>query len=140
MDTSNNSTGATLGVKKMLTPEQMLSKQKLRVERVDLSEGYVYVRELYGNERDAFEGSLMEEDPETGIRRTSVENFRAKFAVSVLCNEKGENMFTDAQAEQLGDSMGVYDLEKIINVAQRLNSMSQEDRRKLEKKLEKTRK
>lgn len=127
--------------KGLLTAADLLKKQVLAIEKVELSEGHVFVRELYGAERDAFEQSLLTDEFDADgmpVRRANSENYRAKLAISVICDENRTPLLTPDDAEALGEAMGMRDLEKIINVAQKLNRISDEDRKRLEKKSGKT--
>lgn len=124
-----------------LNREQLLQKEVLAIEKVDLGNGqFVYVREMNGRERDRFEQSLVKEkkDTRTGavtVER-SLEDFRAKLAVCTVCDEKGNAIFLPGDAAILSQNMGARKLETIVNAAQKLNKISEQDKEELTKNLE----
>ncbi len=73
----------------------------------------VYVRPMSGTERDSFEGEMI---GRAGPARMA--NLRGRMAVRVVCNEKGERLFTDDQAEALGAKSAAA-LDRIFDVAQK---------------------
>jgi hypothetical protein len=122
---------------KILSREDVLKKDVLKVEKVDLGNGeYVCVRQMTGRERDRFEQSLMKE--ERGKRGAitysrSLEDFRAKLAVNTLCDEEGNLLLESSDYEILSQNMSAAKLERIINKAQELNRITEEDREELVK-------
>lgn len=90
----------------------------------------VHLRVLSGAERDRFESSCAA-DPKTG--RKQVLNLRARFAVMVLCDEKGQRIFTDADAEALGKKSSSA-LSRIMEAAGKLNRFLEADVQELEGK------
>ena len=122
----------------LLDREKLLSKEKLDIEKVDLGGGdFVYVRQMTGAERDSFEQTLFREvrDPRGNVVdfERSLEHFRAKLAVHTICDEKGNNLLRPKDYEVLSTHMSARRLEKIVNVAQRLNAITEEDREALVK-------
>jgi len=125
----------------LLKRENLLEKEKLDVKKVDLGKGeYVYVREMTGRERDNFERSLMREirdkkgklaDYETNIR-----DFRAKLAVCTVCDENGELILKPEDYNELSKNMRISKLEEIVNEAQKINKISEEDKEEMVKNLE----
>ena len=94
--------------------------------RVNIPEwgGAVYVREMSGVERDAFElASMVGEGKGTHFSR---ENIRARLAVACVCNERGELLFGPAQAAQLGQK-SARALNRIWEVAAPLNGLTDAD-------------
>lgn len=122
------------------TREQLLRKEKLETQRVDLGEeGHVFVRQMTGRERDRFEQSLMrsEQMPDGTTKLVqSLEDFRAKLAVNTVCDEQGNNLFEPEDYEMLSRNMSAARLELIINAAQEMNRISQKDRENLVKNSE----
>ena len=113
-----------------LTREALLKKQILRIERVSLGKGdFVYVREMTGQGRDKFEQSLItfkeKGNTETMIR--TLDDFRAKLAVNTVCDAKGDLLFKSNDYLQLSKNVSAARLEKIVNVAQRLSQISEQD-------------
>jgi hypothetical protein len=108
------------------------SGSSIQTERLFVPEmgGEVIVRSLTGSERDKFEASLMEQ---RGSRVTyKPVNVRASLAVRCLVDESGARMFTDDDAEALGELSAAV-LGPIYDLAQRLSGMSRKDVDELKK-------
>lgn len=115
----------------LLSKEKLLTKSALVVEKVEFGNGeYVFVREMTGRERDSFEKLILEEVIEDGtpIYKRKFEDFRAKLAVLTMCDAKGDLLLGIGDVETLSVSMAASKMEKVINVAQRLNKMSGGDK------------
>ncbi len=114
-----------------LTKDAILSADDLPREEVDVPEwnGSVFVRTMTAAERDSFEMGVMQEDGSKDFL-----NLRARLCARCLVDDKGERLFTDAEAVALGGkSAGALD--RIFAVTQRLNGMSAEDVEELAKNL-----
>jgi hypothetical protein len=125
----------------LLRKSQLLEKEKLEVVKVDLSEDeFVYVREMTGRERDNFERSLTREIRDKKGKVTDYEgnirDFRAKLAVCTVCDEEGKLLLDPKDFDQLSQSMRISKLEKIVEAAQKLNAISEEDKEDMVKNLE----
>lgn len=121
---------------KLLKREDLLKRDNLEITRVELGGGeFVFVRQMTGRERDSFEQSLIKPikgaDNEIKSYERSMEDFRAKLAVVVLCDENGESLLQPEDYPLLSQSMSAKRLEKIVNVAQRLNKITDEDKEAL---------
>jgi hypothetical protein len=116
----------------------LLAKEKLEVVKVDLGKGdFIFVRQMTGRERDRFEQSLIKENKSVeGGYEKSLEDFRAKLAVCTVCNEAGVLTFSAGDFATLSQNMSAARLEKIINVAQKINKISEEDKENLVKNSE----
>jgi len=113
-----------------LTREDLLKKQKLRIEKVDLGGGdFVYVTEMTGQGRDKFEQSLItfkgEEGNEKMVR--TMDDFRAKLAVNTVCDENGKLLFHPEDYKLLSQNISATRLERIVNKAQELSKISEQD-------------
>lgn len=122
---------------KLLDRKSLLKKEKLEIVKVELGkEEYVYVRQMTGRERDTFEQSLIKEvkndQGEVSYDR-SLQDFRAKLAVCTLCDEAGAPLLEPEDYTQLSMSMSAARLEKIVNEAQKINKISEEDKESLTK-------
>ncbi len=122
----------------LLKKDSLLKRQKLQIEKVDLNEegNYVYVREMTGRERDNFERSIMVEvrDKEGKIGyEGNIKDFRSKLVVNAVCDKDGSLLLAPTDFEQLSESMSASNLEKLVNVAQRLSGISEEDKEALTK-------
>jgi hypothetical protein len=80
----------------------------------------LFVRTMSGAERDTFEASILDKTGQT------LSNIRAKLAVRTLVDENGNRIFTDADAAALGDKSAA-ELQKVFNVARKLNKLSNDD-------------
>lgn len=79
-----------------LTKAKILAADDTKLKELDMTKewgGVVYVRTISGTERDFFEESYAEQ---------KMKGFRVRFLVLALCDEKGERLFADSDAEQLG--------------------------------------
>jgi GTPase SAR1 family protein len=125
----------------LLNRDALLAKQTLKIEKVEFDDGdYVFVREMTGHERDVFENSLLKKirNSKGDILRyeQSTEDFRAKLAVLTICDDKGESILQPGDYPLLSKNMGIKKLETIINKAQELNKISDEDKENLLKNSE----
>jgi len=125
----------------LLDRAALLTKEKLEVVKVDLgNDEFVYVRQMTGHERDAFEQSLLKKNRDSkgtviGYEQAT-EDFRAKLAVLTVCDETGALLLTPGDYKVLSMSMSAKRLETIINKAQELNKISEEDKENLVKNSE----
>ncbi len=117
----------------LLNKAKLLEREKLQVEKVEFENGdYVYVRQMTGHERDVFERSLYVMDKDNKPT-TKLEDFRAKLAVVTLCDEEGKSLLQPTDYILLSNSMSAAHLEKIVNVAQKLNAITEADKEGLVK-------
>lgn len=125
----------------LLTREALLQKDDLKVEKVELSKGYVFVREMTGHEKDVWEQSMLKQKPSGNKNKgveyeTTLEDFRAKLAVVTVCDADGNLLFKPEDAKVLNKMMSASNMEKIVAVAQRLNAISQEEKEEILKNSE----
>ena len=125
----------------LLDRKKLLEKEVLEVVQVDLgNEDFVFVRQMTGRERDRWEQSLIVEikDDDGNIEsyKRSMDDFRAKLVVNCICDEKGKNLLQHEDYEILSQHMSAKKLEKIVNVVQKLNKISEEDKEALIKNSE----
>lgn len=118
---------------KLLKKEDLLTKANLKTEKVELTNGHVFVREMTGKEKEQWELSMVKQKPsgEKGKPveyETTLENFKAKLAVVTTCDDQGNLLFTDKDVDNLNKYIRASDLEKIVNVAQKLNAITQQDK------------
>ncbi len=123
-----------------LSREKLLEKEELERVLVDLGEGEcVYVRGMTGRERDQFEKTLMKETKDSKGKidyERNLGDFRAKLAVNTVCDEKGVLIFQPQDYEILSVNISALRLEKIVNEAQKLNAITEEDKGELVKNSE----
>jgi hypothetical protein len=118
----------------LLKRDILLQKQELQIEKVNLENGdFVYVKEMTGREREIFERSLYFYDKNSKEIIDRNENFRAKLVVCSVCDEDGKLLLKPSDVEQLSDSIGAKRLELIVNKAQELNKIGEDDKKQLTK-------
>lgn len=111
----------------LLGRNQILDAKDLQTEDVPVPEwgGEVRIRMLTGEERDAFEASMVELKKD-GSAKANRENVRARLLVLCIVNENGEQMFNRADIKLLGRKSAKA-LERVINRANELNGISERD-------------
>lgn len=124
----------------ILSREQLLAKQDLKIEKVKLSVGEVYVRQMNGREKNRFELTLGhwedykdEEDKPQQRYVRSLEDFRAKLAVHTVCGKDGGLLLGPGDIDSLSEGMSGADLERIADAAQKLNAITNLDRERMVK-------
>lgn len=125
----------------LLTREVLLQKDDLKVEKVELSKGYVFVREMTGHEKDVWEQSMLKQKPSGNKNKgveyeTTLEDFRAKLAVVTVCDAEGNLLFKPEDARVLNKMMSATNMERIVMAAQKLNAISEEEKEELLKNSE----
>jgi len=125
----------------ILDRSKLLAKEELERVEVQLSETeIVFVRQMTGRERDTWEQSLRKETRDKKGTVTgydiALNDFRAKLAVCTLCDGEGKLLLSMSDYPLLSQNMSAFKLEKIINAAQKLNAISEEDKEALVKNLE----
>jgi len=115
----------------ILTRAEIFAVQDLRREEVTLPEwgGSVFVRTMTGTERDAFEAAMLKTRGED-IER-NLENYRARLLTYCVVDEAGAPIFVaEDDAKALGEK-AIPALQKLFNVATRLNAMTESDLKEL---------
>ena len=118
-----------------LTKEDIRRAEDLKTETVYCPDwgGTVYVKTMSGLQRDAFDVERMlqrGDDPQVNLR-----NFRASLAVKTVVDEKGVRMFSDEDAEWLGQKSALM-LDIIYDASARLNGLRKSDVDRLTKNSE----
>lgn len=119
-----------------LNRKQLLLKEPIQMEKVQINEeDFVFVRQMSGRERDRFEQSIIKrvKGPKGEETQTVMTDFRAKLAVATVCDEKGEYLLDAEDIPTLSQNMTAATLEKIVEVANRLNKISEKDKEELTK-------
>jgi hypothetical protein len=130
-----------MGKSVLLNREALLQSDELQIEKVELTRGHVFVREMTGYEKDVWEQSMLKQK-QTGNKNapieyeTTLEDFRAKLAVVTVCDENGNLLFEPKDVKVLNKMMSATNMEKIVEVAQRLNAVTQKERDEILKNLE----
>lgn len=117
-----------------LTREQILECIDRRVEKLNVPAwgGDVYVRSLTGTERDEWEQENLVKDPRTKEYSYRLRNIRARLVVKTVCDENGTRIFTDRDADRIGEKNAAV-LTKVYEVAARLSGITPEDVEELAK-------
>lgn len=111
----------------LLGRDQILSSTSRSYQVVPVPEwgGEVRLQSLTGKERDKFEASLSKR--KNGKEVSDYENARAKLIAACAVDENGNLIFTNRfDIEKLGEAP-VSALQKLFNVCQAMNGMSDAD-------------
>jgi hypothetical protein len=102
--------------------EQILNAQDLKREKVSVPEWSgvkIFVRTMTGAERAIFEDELIADG-----KSANVKNMREKLCAVTVVDENGNKVFTEkADVEKLGAKSSLV-LDRIFQVAMRLNGIS----------------
>lgn len=116
----------------MLTRDAIFAAQDRAFEDVDVPEwgGMVRIAIITGTDRDAYEASMYEmKGKEIKLNR---DDMRAKLLARAIVDENLKRIFTDADIRELGKKSSKV-IERLFTVAQRLNGMTDENIKELEK-------
>ena len=110
----------------LLGRDDILQAQDLLFEDVAVPEwgGEVRVRTLTGAERDRFEESVIKRNGKNVD--VILKNMRARLVALTLIDRKGESLFSEKDIQALGGKSGAA-LQRVFEVAQRLNGLSNDD-------------
>ena len=110
--------------------DKILQAKDLPCEKLFIPEWDVtcFVRVLTGTERDKWESDLV------GSGQTNLVNVRARLAVLCLVDEKGDRVFQDTDATELGKKSSKC-LDQIFECAARVNGLRKQDLDELTKNL-----
>lgn len=120
----------------VLTREAILKAKDLKTEKVEVPEwgGTVIVSTITGEARDRMESSIWAERRDANDV-TNVRNLRAKIVAACAVDEKGNLLFAnDGDVEKLGKKNGKA-LDRVFEVARRLNGIGAQDIAEMEKNL-----
>lgn len=96
----------------------ILAAGDFKTEKVPVPEwgGDVYVKTISGFDRDQFEEGYSEQ---------KMKNFRSRFLVLTLCDDKGERLFTDAEVVELSKKSSLV-INRLFEKAWSLNAFTNE--------------
>jgi hypothetical protein len=105
-----------------LTKEQILAADDMGLLELEVPEwgGSVRIRVMTAGERDSYENEWMVN------KSKGVDDFRAKFLQRVLCDDKGELLFTAAEIKQLSKKSARV-VTKVWNAAMKHNALTDQD-------------
>ena len=115
------------------TKDAILNKDDKVIQKIFVKpwNSEVYIRVMSSRERDAFEMSVI---PSDGTTQMKLNNFRARLAACCLCDEQGNNLFTEKDALELGKKSSIA-LNIIATAVKSLNGISAEVERDILKNL-----
>jgi len=124
-----------------LNRNQLLAKEKVKIERVNLADGeFIFVRQMSGRTRDHFEQSLLKQvknaKGQIETFEQTLEDFRAKLVVATACNEEGEPLLLPEDVATLSKNMSAVTLDKIVAKVQEINKITEEDKEAMVKNSE----
>lgn len=110
----------------ILGRDAILAAQDIAIETVEVPEwgGSVIVKGMSGEQRDAFEASVVSE--RGGKAEVDMRNLRAKFVARCVVDEKGARLFADEDVPALARKSGAV-LDRLFEVGQRLAGMRPAD-------------
>lgn len=105
-----------------LTADQILASDDLGLKKLHVKEwgGDVFLRVMSVGERDDYERMWI------GKKETGVSNFRTEYLARVLCDEKGELLFTSDKVAALAKKSGAI-MGKLFDEAMKHNAMTEAD-------------
>ena len=101
-----------------LNKAAILAAGDFKLDKVNVPEwgGDVFIKTITGLDRDRFEDGYSEQ---------KMKNFRSRFLVLTLCDEKGERLFTDVEVEELGKKSSLV-INRLFEKAWSLNAFTNE--------------
>lgn len=101
-----------------LDRKSILAADDVRKEKIAVPEwgGDVFLRVLTGTDRDRFEESYADQ---------KMKAFRIRFLLLALCDEGGERLFSDDEADILGKKSSVV-INRLFEAGWKLNAFTQE--------------
>ena len=117
---------------KYLSKADILGANDKVFEDVEAWGGIVRVKSMTGAEKDAFEASLtiIRQNGNKMVQKPNLVNARAKLLSHCLVDEDGNLLFSDEDVIELGQK-SVAEMDKVVDVAKRLNKMTTEDLKEL---------
>jgi hypothetical protein len=102
-----------------LSKAKILAAKDSKIEKISVPEwgGDLCLKVLTGTDRDMFEEQYSSE---------KMKNFRSRFLVLCMCDEKGERMFTEEEVDDLGKKSAKV-IAKVFDAAWELNAFRNED-------------
>jgi hypothetical protein len=101
-----------------LNKAAILAANDFKLDKVHVPEwgDDVFIKTITGMDRDRFEEGYSEQ---------KMKNFRSRFLVLTLCDEKGERLFTDAEVDELGKKSSLV-INRLFEKAWSLNAFTNE--------------
>lgn len=101
-----------------LSKAAILAAGDFKLEKVSVPEwgGDVYIKTITGLDRDRFEDGYSEQ---------KMKNFRSRFLVLTLCDDRGDRLFTDAEVEELSKKSSLV-ISRLFEKSWSLNAFTNE--------------
>lgn len=101
-----------------LNKAAILAAGDFKLNKVHVPEwgGDVFIKTISGLDRDRFEDGYSEQ---------KMKNFRSRFLVLTLCDEKGDRLFTDVEVEEIGKKSSLV-INRLFDAAWSLNAFTNE--------------
>ena len=122
----------------ILDRNAILEANDVMVERVDVPEwgGSVFVRTILAGEWDSFEDSMV--TIVDGVAsKANLDDYRARFAAMILCDEQGNSLFDKNDIPKLSKKSRAA-MDRVLEAGKTLNRVSQEDQEALVESLKPT--
>lgn len=107
--------------KRYLTRSELLAKLMPTIHEMDLDGFTIRVAEMTAAAKDSFEQSLIAKNEEGEQTGQDISNVRAKLIARTLVDESGARMFTDDEADMVGNTIGAGAVDPIFRFAQKVN-------------------
>ena len=119
----------------LLSKEQLLVKEELKIEKVSLGKNHIFVRQMNAHEHSIYSQLLTKQVPvmENGkpINEFTVEStmddWPSKLAACTLCDEKGNLLLEPGDWETIAKNMTAAKLDKIATAAIKLNRIKDQE-------------
>lgn len=92
----------------------------------------VYIKNLSAKDRDGWESSLITITSDGKAKRVNMINMRTRLVVRCLVDEAGKRIFSDDDAEALGEKSAAV-IARLFDACQRINALSGKEMAALEK-------
>lgn len=118
----------------LLTKEQILKADRKKSIDVPVKEwgGDVRLQEMAASDRDQWENESYVLNAEGTAAKFNPKHARARLVVRCLVDENGKRMFSDDEVAAIG-SLSASSVQRLFNAARKLNAISTEDIKELEK-------
>lgn len=112
--------------------DKILKNKNLEQKKVHVPEWGVdvYVRMLTAGERDLYEQEIVKENKKNKGKPNS--HIRARLVMLSTIDENGGRVFKEEDIEELAQ-MGIKPIERLFEVSQNLNALTEDDVKALEK-------
>jgi hypothetical protein len=115
-----------------LTKEQILTAKDIETKKLHVPAwgGDIYIKGMTGTERDKYESTVMQANGKD--ISVNMINARARMAAYTICDENGNNIFTEADIKELTKKSAKV-LDKVFEIAMKLSGIGENDLSELSK-------